>query len=261
VSRDLDLGSVSLLALLSPHLDDVVLSCAALIADARRRGIDVLVITLFNGRPEPPLSPPAVRFHARCGHAYDNAMDEREHEDDLALGRLGARTVRLYLPEALYRKNRRGEPVYDSDASIFLERLPQPCAFLDTVRRKVRAAVDVADPDLLLVPLGIGGHIDHMLAREAVRELSYPIMHYEDVPYLLYDRCKNWSSTMPLHDARMHHVTKAGWSAKLEAIDCYASQREVLWYSPSTWRDDLTGYAMDIGAGCLAERYWAWHGR
>jgi len=260
VSQDLDLSSVSRLALLSPHLDDAVLSCAALIADVSRRGIDVLVITLFNGRPEPPLSLPASRFHARCGHAED-AMDEREHEDDLALARLGARTVRLYLPEALYRKNSRGEPVYQSDAGIFVDRMPTPCAFSDTVRLSVRAAVDAAGPDLLLTPMGIGGHIDHLLTTAAVRGLSYPVMHYEDVPYLLYDRCQEWNSAMPPDDVRMHRATKAGWSAKLDAIDCYASQREVLWYSPSSWRADLTGYAVDVGAGHPAERYWTRHGR
>lgn len=259
MSEKLDLGSLQMLALISPHLDDAALSCAALMADARQRRIDVLVITLFNGRPDTPLSSPAARFHARCGLADGDAMAKRECEDDLALGSLGARTVRLDLPEALYRKNRRLEPVYASDASIFREKMTRRCAFLGTVQRGMRNAVEAIGPDLVLAPLGIGGHIDHLLAREAARALQYPTMHYEDVPYLLYDRCRSWRETLPLRDARVHHATKAGWSAKLDAIGCYASQREVLWHSPSTWREDLTDYAAKIGTGRAAERYWTLH--
>src|SRR5262249_74877 len=110
MGRPLPLTAGSTIMIFSPHLDDSVLSCGALMADAHRLGVDVLVVTVFNGRPIPPLSAPASRFHARCGHTDSNAMDEREIEDDRALSVVGARAERLYLPEALYRKDLDGNP-------------------------------------------------------------------------------------------------------------------------------------------------------
>jgi hypothetical protein len=108
--------------ILSPHLDDAVLSCGGLIADTHRHGVDSLVITVFNGRPTLPVSSPAKRFHARCGLADDHAMAQRECEDDEALDIVGASTRRLDLLEALYRKGSDGEPRYDTDQAIFQRR-------------------------------------------------------------------------------------------------------------------------------------------
>lgn len=254
--QNLDLDPISRIALLSPHLDDAVLSCGSLIADATVRGIDVLVITLFNGRPEPPVSPAAARFHARCGHTDENAMAEREREDDQALSLLGARTIRLGLPEALYRKDDRGRHVYNGDTDIFVQQLPQARDFLDVVADGTRSVVETAEPDLVLAPLGVGGHIDHLLVREAARALDHPTWHYEDVPYLLYDRCEGWQDALSLRDAVHHDATPDGWSAKLTAIDCYASQRELLWYNPPRWREELTDYAATVGGGSATERLW-----
>ena len=188
----LPLTEHSTLMVLSPHLDDAVLSCGALIADSRRRGTDVIVVTVFNGRPTMPVSAPAARFHARCGLTDSNAMDEREREDDRAIGAVGASTERLYLPEALYRKDSGSEPLYDTDLAIFHEGPLTPDDCLITVANRVGAQVDAAAPDLVLAPLGIGGHVDHLVVSQAARRLDRGVPHYEDVPYLLYDRCKGW---------------------------------------------------------------------
>ena len=47
----------------SPHLDDVVLSCSGAICALREQGERVLVTTLFAGDPQPPFSPLAQSFH------------------------------------------------------------------------------------------------------------------------------------------------------------------------------------------------------
>jgi LmbE family N-acetylglucosaminyl deacetylase len=242
--------------ILSPHLDDAVLSCGGLIADTHRHGVDSLVITVFNGRPTLPVSSPAKRFHARCGLADDHAMAQRECEDDEALDIVGASTRRLDLLEALYRKGSDGEPRYDTDQAIFQPPAQPIEEEVAAVAERIAAQVAVADPDLVLAPLGIGGHIDHLLVSQAARQLDRNVLHYEDVPYVLYERCQRWWVDLAVHRPQLYVCTRNGWSAKIHAIDCYTSQQTVLWYSPSTWRRDLTSFACAIGHGEPAERYW-----
>lgn len=249
------LGRGSSVVVLSPHLDDAVLSCGALIACCCRAGVDVLVVTVFNGRPVGPLSRSASHFHARCGHTGRDAMAAREAEDDRALSRLGARTDRLFQKEALYRRTTRGAPAYPADDSVFVG--SAPAAEVDAVLGPIVHSIDAARPDLVLAPLGIGGHVDHLVVADAARRLGRPVLHYEDVPYVLYDRCRGWETTISGRPARVQACSPQDWEMKVEAIACYASQREVLWYSPHTWESDLEAYAVAAGAGQPAERLWS----
>ena len=69
---------------LSPHLDDAVLSCGRLLA--RCRG--AVVATLFAGSPSPALS---TNWDCKSGYTdSDNAMTARRREDRAALESLGA---------------------------------------------------------------------------------------------------------------------------------------------------------------------------
>ena len=52
--RSLPLTAGSTIMILSPHLDDSVLSCGGLMTDAHRRGVRVIVITVFNGQANSP---------------------------------------------------------------------------------------------------------------------------------------------------------------------------------------------------------------
>jgi LmbE family N-acetylglucosaminyl deacetylase len=248
------------IVVLSPHLDDAVLSCGALMADAARQGARVVVITVFNGRPTFPVSEAAARFHARCGHTAATAMAEREREDDAALAVIGARTIRLGMPEALYRRGPDGEPLYETDDSIFARRPPDEETIRRSVGDRIRIEVDAFDPWLLMAPLGIGGHVDHVIVADATRDIGRTVLHYEDAPYVLYERCRDWQRDYALHACITHASSAQAWEAKLRGIECYESQREVLWYDPDRWRSDLTAHATDETVGEVLERYWCLDG-
>ena len=105
--------------LLSPHLDDAVLSCGGLIARWINRGYDVTVLTIFAGDPPPgPLSPFAQELHSRWDQA-DGAVASRRAEDRIACGRLGASVAHLAFPDALYRRSAAGDPLYPNEALGF----------------------------------------------------------------------------------------------------------------------------------------------
>jgi LmbE family N-acetylglucosaminyl deacetylase len=247
----------SILVVLSPHLDDAVLSCGALIADASRCGADVLVVTVFNGRPIPPISDAAKRLHALWGLADGCAIEEREREDDAALRLVGARTRRLGLPEALYRNRRDGTPTYCVEADIFEASVTSEENMYALVEKAISDEIAAIRPDMVLAPLGLGGHIDHLLVSSAARRSSCDVLHYEDVPYVLSAHCQIGHSMVAAGVPRLHACTPYGWSAKIGAIESYTSQLRVLWPGPALWQEELTSYARSIGDGEPAERFWS----
>ena len=87
---------------LSPHLDDVVLSCGGLIYQLAQAGWVAQMITIFAGDPPPGrLTPFAHSLHDRW--AAEPAA--RRDEDVYALRMLGAEAIHWPYPDAVYRRD------------------------------------------------------------------------------------------------------------------------------------------------------------
>jgi LmbE family N-acetylglucosaminyl deacetylase len=120
----------------SPHGDDVLLSCASRLLSELERGLRVAVVTVFGG-PR----------HAAADAAFD---------------RLGVRRFGLGLPEA---------PGRHASYAAF-ENLTAP-SHPDDDGVTVAAADALADVGhrararQVYIPLGVGGHVDHRLSTEA----------------------------------------------------------------------------------------------
>ena len=79
---------------LSPHLDDAVLSVGASIAGLTRRGAHVDVVTVLAG--DPSLSAPAAAYDRSCGFtSAGEAAAIRRSEDAVACATIGARPIWL----------------------------------------------------------------------------------------------------------------------------------------------------------------------
>ncbi len=142
------------LTIISPHLDDAVLSVGAAIAHHRTIGDDVTVITC-------------------CSIAAD---ERRVDADKRALAHLDARAIHLGGKDAPLRGYAlswaslcQGDD--DVDHTNALER---------ALRSLARIAFDDA---VVWAPLAVGGHVDHRAARDATLRIV-PFAHlYEDRPY------------------------------------------------------------------------------
>ena len=139
------------LFVLSPHLDDAVLSVGA--ALARRRGArdDVVVVSIFSRT----LSP------------------QREDEDRRSLAALGARAVHLGLLDAPLR----GLPL--TTAALCAE--PDAAVVAAVAAAVAEFAVVVGAEDEFWVPLSVGGHVDHRATLRACADRATAL--YEDRPY------------------------------------------------------------------------------
>ena len=123
----------------SPHGDDVLLSCAARLLSEVSRGLRVTVVTLFA---------------AAGGKAYFAA--------DAALDRLGVRRLRLDLPEA---SRRHGS--YAAFEALTDHSHPDDAGFIGVAADTLADLGHRSRARQIYVPLGVGGHVDHRLCNEA----------------------------------------------------------------------------------------------
>jgi LmbE family N-acetylglucosaminyl deacetylase len=210
---------------LSPHLDDVVLSCGGQIAARCGRGESVLVVTLAAGDAPGELTPLAGELHAAWG--LDASCALRRDEDRLAVARLGADVRHEELPDAVYRRHpRTGEPLYPSLTAVFGTVHPDDPA--EAAWMKALRALPPAGE--LVAPLAVGGHVDHQLARRAAAAVFGPaVWHYEDFPYAgkcLAVRRRVWPPWR--WRVRRVRLTPPDVDARCVAAACYASQLAML---------------------------------
>ncbi|MBS2032386.1 MAG: PIG-L family deacetylase [Deltaproteobacteria bacterium] len=155
---------------LSPHLDDVALSCSARIRSERGAGDRVRVLSFFT--------------RGDAGYA------ERKAEDARALKLLDVEGEHAELPDAPFRS-----PRYDRLSRLCLTRdaALEDAAFPD-VERALEVVLQREQPDRVVAPLGVGGHVDHRLVHLAARRRvpAAKLELYEDRPYALVAGAVHW---------------------------------------------------------------------
>ncbi|MCK6490424.1 MAG: PIG-L family deacetylase [Planctomycetes bacterium] len=155
------------LVVVSPHLDDAVFSCAGAIAAARARG-PVLVLNVFS------------RFSGEVRRHGVVLGAMRQEEERRAAAALGFASVCLDELDASCRR-----PEYRAIGNVFRPPVAADEAWLPALRDRLQAALAGCSWDLLLAPLAVGWHVDHLLVHRALAgwrgrpDLAW----YEDVPY------------------------------------------------------------------------------
>jgi LmbE family N-acetylglucosaminyl deacetylase len=185
------------LIILSPHLDDAALSCGALMIYAASR-TPVTVITFFTEAGQPPHTFSARRYLKQVGAQSAQSLYRRRRvEDRAALARIGVTCLHAGFAEALFRRNPQPRrlascarllpelahtyPVYRRHitagriASADVGTLRDAC---DVVARATSSC-----PGVVLAPLAVGAHVDHVLVRTAAERSGAQAIYYSDFPY------------------------------------------------------------------------------
>ena len=159
---------------ISPHSDDVALSCGGQIISNASRQDDTLILNIFTSESRYSRQGPAKMESA----FRDSINEDRTKEDKSAWKSIGVRADFLNLPEAILRKKfpfailrSKGDDTIIDDVCGAL--LPYVKAYPD------------AD---FYFPAGIGNHIDHLACKQAAFRLLDEcvvdkINLYEDIPY------------------------------------------------------------------------------
>lgn len=227
---------------LSPHLDDVVLSCGGVVWEQIQQGEQVEIWTICAGDPPPgPLSAFAVSLHERW-ETEQGAPAERRAEDRLACQRLGATPRYFNLPDCIYRRSpENDESLYNSELEIFGEIHPAEAGLVALLAQELAQAIPRGA--ILVSPLTVGGHADHRLVRAAAERLELPTYYYADYPYV------QWLKGIPIElvtgmKPAVFPVSEAGVAAWVESITAYPSQISSFWFSLKDMETDIRGYSL-----------------
>jgi LmbE family N-acetylglucosaminyl deacetylase len=249
---------------LSPHIDDAVLSCTGLLS-ALDGLAPRLVVTLYCGNPESP-RPEApgqkARQRARRGHA---APSVRRREDLAAMRYLDCDWVHLGFPEAIYRRSpTMGHLIYRHPRQKWTRPNVADSAHMEELFLVLRRLCGNMGPRLLVSPIGIGHHVDHRICGLTALRLASPhtrVIFYEDFPYVTGSCVGSGNDDDPTSAlARLglrptrRYVVPSNTKRQVKAVSLYASQIEPLFGSEATMREAVEARRY---RGQPSEFYWS----
>lgn len=231
---------------ISPHFDDIALSCGGLVWEQHQAGEDVQVWTICAGDVPPgPLSAFAAKLHARW-QTGQNAPDERRSEDINACHAMGAVPRHFDLPDCIYRLG--SDPaihLYASEEAIFGSIHPDEESLIDRLAIDLKKQIPVGST--LVCPLTLGGHVDHRLTRAAVEKTGSELWYYADYPYVLSLDSELESLRLSGWQTRPFPVSEAGLEAWIASVAAYASQLSTFWPDDLTLRNSMRDYWQSAG--------------
>lgn len=238
---------------LSPHFDDAVLSAGGMIWEQTNQGDDVAIWTICAG--DPPAGRPLTDYGLMMHKLWEMDGDvpyRRSLEDTACCRGLRASSLRYTVPDNIYRYlPETGEPVV---------KVPDDnCGPLEPAESYlIPPVVDFLRKNLpgdseLVVPLAIGSHRDHVLARRSAERLGIRLWHYVDYPYVIqkdYDLSQWIPAEAKAYSVR---ITPAGLKAWQDGFACHRSQILLLWPDEDEMRAAIEGYFRSGGGFTLWE--------
>jgi LmbE family N-acetylglucosaminyl deacetylase len=226
---------------LSPHFDDVALSCGGVAWELAQRCTRVAIWTVCGGEvPEGELSPFAEALHARW-HSGRDAPAQRKFEDLLSCERLGVSQRCFSVPDCIYRRDPSSQEfMYASETS--LNGILQPGDFenIGVLQQEIH---DNLERDATLVcPLGLGNHVDHQLTRITAEGLKRSLWYYADFPYVLNQREQLAQLEGNGWVSQVFTVSQAGLAAWMDSVAQHASQISTFWSSLNEMQQAIAGY-------------------
>ena len=257
----LDMAAETTSIFISPHLDDVVLSCGGTLAHLVQRKADVVLVTVVTAdlAPDVQLPPLARKWHEELGLGNQPFMTRRQ-EDKATVEHLGIGYRWLGFLDAVYRYPELLQ--WDEGAPARFDPMADP--IFESVRDALLQIIDEHPGATVFVPLGVGRHRDHLLVHQALEEArgmtsaASAYHYYEDYPYA--------AEVDP-----QTRLAELGWQAKPFSIDIadvlqervrlitmHASQMRSLFGDSDSVCGQVMAYATRVGAkGSPRERFWS----
>ncbi len=176
----------------SPHFDDVALSCAALLEQLSGK-TEITVINAFTKAHKGPYTLSARKFlHDSTNYSDATELfEEREKEDKKVLSTFSISIINLGLQDALFRKKKSAtvlgkflpeiDHVYPTYKWHLLKGVSRNDTALSELKKKLQPYNNINT--FVFAPYGVGGHIDHLTVRTACEEVFDTVLLYSDFPY------------------------------------------------------------------------------
>lgn len=236
---------------LSPHLDDVALSCGGLLWEQAQKDRLIDIWTICAGDlPPVPLSSFAKSLHLRWEVGRDAAL-VRRNEDAASCTVLGARFYHFPFPDCIYRRSPlSGEALYASEAAIFGPLHSDETGLVEDLARhlarKLHTQYELVQLKLVC-PLALGGHVDHRLVRAAAELLDCPLWYYADYPYVVENADDIPGKLPDGWELEGFPISAAGMHAWVESVAAHRSQIDTFWPDIDAMEDAIREYARSYG--------------
>ena len=188
---------------------------------------------MFAGSPRPGELTELARSFAAMWETTGDPVAGRRAEDRAAVGRLGASHRHLEHRDCIFRIAPDSSPLYAGLPAIFGGPPPAAEDALAAIVDDMRAILAELVEPMVVVPLGVGAHIDHRLVRAAAEQLvcggaldEAGLLYFEKKPAVRGQRLSSGlpdtvatglrSCPVPLDDDL--------WATKLDAVRAYRSQ-------------------------------------
>lgn len=162
--------------IVSPHCDDACFSLGASIQ--KMREYKIIIWDIFS-----------IKKYSRLKTDVNEVTNTCIKEEKRFAQETGALVVFEDLPEALLREYKKLSDVFYTDYKKLYKNVAEK-KLLEELVRRMDCQMSKFQPDAILLPMGCGAHVDHILAREmgliwSEREKKLTnIYFYEEIPYI-----------------------------------------------------------------------------
>ena len=240
---------------ISPHFDDVALSCGGTVARQAHVGRAV-VATVFSGEPTGALNQFARFQHDRWGAEAD-AVAIRRREDRDAMTVLGADYRWLNFPDAIYR-----DSLYLTDEDLFGTIKAADVQTAIAVGDTILGLVEEIRPQALYLPLSVGGHVDHRMCQSSalrIRRSRTAVWFYEDFPYCVTAGTVE-NRLSELGERLVSDTIDVSFQidSRIAAVAAYTTQVPTIFRHYGPYDQVIRGYSRRIAIPPIvsAERFW-----
>lgn len=237
------------IVVLSPHRDDAAFSVGLAVHSWLADGHKVEVLNCFSRSDYAPYSD-AGSLHPNDRLSFVTALRSREDECWRKLCGNNLALADLRLKDAPIRFHCSVHDVFG-----------QPVRLEEKAVAKIRSAI-AARTGPLVLPLGMGAHVDHLTAREAALSAvddARPIAFYEDLPYAAQPDAAAPDEIVKELSLRLHSDLLPVFAGEEEAAETAAARKRKFALCYDSQIDDatVTQIAEFCRRYCGRDRLWA----
>ena len=208
---------------ISPHFDDAIGSCGGIIRRLATMGRSVKIITIM-----------ACIRGAKLSHVF--YVWHRRLENRRACRTIGAQGLDAPFLDGRYRRDDAGRSIYKKKSAMFGNENREP-ELIVKIRDYIMKNTTI--DDILVVPAGLGNHIDHRLVRAATEDTGRKVVFYEE---FYYD--KKSGARMPGYHTVFLNADEI--DMKIRAMDKYTMTLRRLFHK--NWRSRMREYFLKFRA-------------